>query len=120
VRRAIALLAAAAAVVAFSFATPALACDGEKKAEAAAVVAKAENGKPVTAEAKGGCGHAAAAAEMAAVDANGKPVVVKASAEGEGKPGCAKAAKGGCGAKKGTAATLAKAEEVKPEEAKTK
>lgn len=118
-RRAIALLAAAAAVVAFSFATPALACDGEKKAEAAAVVAKAENGKAVTAEAKGGCGHAAAA-EMAAVDANGKPVVVKASAEGEGKAGCAKAAKGGCGAKKGTAATLAKAEEPKADEAKTK
>jgi hypothetical protein len=118
VRRATVLLAAAAAVVAFSIATPALACDSEKKAEAAAVVAKADEAKPVTAAAKGGCGHAAA--EMAAVDANGKPAVVKAEASGEGKAGCAKAAKGGCGAKKATGATLAKAEEVKPEEAKTK
>ena len=118
-RRAIVLLAAAAAVVAFSFATPALACDGEKKAEAAAVVAKAEDAKPVTAEAKaekGGCGHAAAAVETAAVGADGKPVVVKASAEG-GKAGCA--SKAGC-AKKTSTATLAKAEEAKPEETKTK
>ena len=119
-RRAIILLAAVAAVATWSLATPALACDGHK-ADTAAVAAKAEEAKPAAetaaVKAEGGCDHAAKAAVVAAdaaVPANG---VVKASAEGEGKPGCAHAK--GC-AKKATAATVAKAEEPKAEEAKTK
>jgi hypothetical protein len=122
VRRAIILLAAAAAVATWSLAAPTLACDGHK-AEAAAVVAKAEEAKPAVTAASTGCDHAAKAAAVAAgaaVMEDGQPAVVKASAEGEGKGGCAKAK--GC-AKKGataTAATVAKAEEPKTEEAKTK
>ncbi|HEX5042654.1 MAG TPA: hypothetical protein VFV75_07095 [Candidatus Polarisedimenticolaceae bacterium] len=122
-RRAIILLAAAAAVATWSLATPALACDGHK-ADAAAVTAKAEEAKPAVetaaVKAEGGCDHAAKAAVMAAGTAAPANGVVKASAEGEGKAGCAKAK--GC-AKKGaaaTAATVAKAEEPKAEEAKTK
>jgi hypothetical protein len=116
-------LAAAAAVVAWTLATPALACDGHK-GEATAAVAKAEEAKPATVEAKGGCAKATAAAETAAVQTEAKggcakataAGIEKASAEG-GKAGCAKAAKGGC-AKKAAAATLAKAEEVKADETK--
>jgi len=124
VRRVILLLAAAAAVVAWSFGTPTLACDGHKAdAEAAKVVAKAEEAKPAVTAASTGCDHAAKAAAVAAgaaVMEDGKPAIVKASAEGEGKTGCAHAK--GC-AKKGaapTSATVAKVEEPKAEETKSK
>ena len=131
-RRVIVLLAAAAAIVAWSFGTPTLACDGHKAdAEAAKVVAKAEEAKPAVETAavkaegeKTGCPHAAAAAAAMAKADEGKVEavngVVKASAEGEGKTGCAHAK--GC-AKKGavpTSATVAKVEEPKAEETKSK
>jgi hypothetical protein len=120
VRRVTALLAAAAAVVAFSLATPALACDGHK-AEAAAVAAKADEAKPAVAEAKGakeGCAKTAAEAAVLKADAE-KPGCAKAGAEAAvlkanaDKPGCAK----GC-AKKAAGATVAKNEEAKAAETK--
>jgi hypothetical protein len=107
---------AAAVVVSGSFAAPAMACDGEKKAEAA-VAAKADEAKPVTAEGKGGC--AKSAAEKAALTAEGHAGCAKSAAEkaaltAEGKGGCAKDAKAKGGCSKGTAAaTVAKNDEKK-------
>lgn len=120
-RRVTVLLAAAAAVVAFSLATPALACDGHK-AESAAVVAKAEEAKPATADAKGGCGAHAMAADVAKAEGVKVEGVKAELAKAEGANGAVKA-EGGCAkskgcAKKATAATLAKNDEAKAAETK--